>query len=205
MDVFAKFYDKRNNDYTSMTTTHDHKDSRNQPQNTMTPFTMQDLDDPINHSRKSTPPEESNKTVTTIVQQSHQTKRLNSSKLAGHDDQSCIQERGPGITIHLPTHLFDVHVHILFSQLLFKRLPSTLDANQSAEQLRERPAEWNQPLWVAAIVFLMAFDTVRTSRPTTSKSSTPPTSKTKNAASREERNWETRSARSCSTHAYNTS
>ena len=31
----------------------------------------------------------------------------NSTKLVRHDDQSYVQERGPGITIELPTHLFD--------------------------------------------------------------------------------------------------
>ena len=45
-DVFAEFYEEV---YTSTTRTHGHEGSRNQPQHTMTPVTMQQLDDAINH------------------------------------------------------------------------------------------------------------------------------------------------------------
>ena len=65
----------------------------------------------------------------------------------------------------------------LFSQFLVKRPQPTLDASQQVDQggLRQglpatdqlftfqqvrRRAEWHQPLWVAAIDFKKAFDTV---------------------------------------------
>ena len=63
--------------------------------------------------------QESQETLTTILQQSHQIKRRTSTDLAGHDDQSHIQERVPIISIQQPAHLFDPHLsHTLQPSLL---------------------------------------------------------------------------------------
>ena len=71
--------------------------------------------------------------------------------------------------------------YTLFSQLFLQRLQPTPNENQSAEhagfrpgysttdhvvtfqELRQRAIEWHQPLWVAAICFKEAFDTVERS------------------------------------------
>ena len=67
----------------------------------------------------------------------------------------------------------------LVSHLLFKRLQTTLDDRKSvdqagfrtgysttdhlfmSQQLRQRAAEWHQPLFVASIDFFEVFDTVQ--------------------------------------------
>ena len=153
----------------------------------MKPFTMQELNDAINQLNrgKARDTREVNaemikysrrlkQHVLRLYKKSHQTQRA-TTKLARHDDQSYIQERGPGITIELPTHLFDPHiVQNLESAPLqattkrarrrgqagFRPGHSATDHLFTFQQLRQRATEWHQPLWVAAIDFKKAVDTV---------------------------------------------
>ena len=104
--------------------------------------------------------------------QSHPPKRRTTTKLAGHNDQSQKQERGPVIAIQLPAHLFDLHLvqtpqpALLPTPRNLDQMPVSLLTMQASDQatprqehvhtfqqLRQIVAEWHMPLWVAAIDF----------------------------------------------------
>ena len=96
--VFAEFYEEL---YTSTTEIHDHEASRNQPQQTMTSFTMHELNDAINQLKKKGEAAYTRgvnavmvkhssrrvaKTCATTGKQSHQAKRGNTTDLATLDE-----------------------------------------------------------------------------------------------------------------------
>ena len=122
--LFAEFCEDL---YTSTTKKHEHErneDKYEQHQDTLKPVTMQELNDAHQptEKRKSGRHERSQrrddqilyqktqKAPTTTAQQSHQNPRATTTELERHDDQSYIQERGPGFTVKLQTHLFDPHL-----------------------------------------------------------------------------------------------
>ena len=175
--------------HTSTAKTHEHEDSRNQPQHTMTPFAMQELDIAINRIKGG-------KAADTTCQRSgdqalHQkckntcydhtpkspSQARNHHELAGHDDEKAIYKSGDGSSPSNHGPVWSISTfYTLFSQLLYKRLKKTmLDAIQSVDQAGFRTAhstadhlytfqklrQRQQPLGVAATGFNKAVDTVK--------------------------------------------
>ena len=109
-EVFAEIWEEL---YTSTTKTHEHEHEvkYEQHQDTMEPFTMEELNDAVNQlNRAKLQTREESMLRTTSAQQSHQPLRATTTKLTRHDDHDSTQEREPIITID-PS----VRSHILYS------------------------------------------------------------------------------------------
>ena len=125
---------------TTKTHEHEHEDNYGPLQHTMTPCTMQELHNAINQLKRGKAADtrvlnaemikHSNRRVKQhLPQQSHQTKRRRATRLAGYHDQLRYKSEDP------PS---PSNVYMLLSQLFFKRLQPTPDANQSVDQARFR-------------------------------------------------------------------
>ena len=181
-DVFAEIYE----DLCTSTTKkheleHEHEDKYEKHQDTMKPSTMQELNDANlpTEKRKSGRHERSQRRDDQILYRNSQKHliRLFIKAIKPHKPTppNCrdttikviYKSGGPGLTIELPTHLFDHHFvqtlqptsqrtvddNLAADQAGFRAGYSTTDHRYTFQQLRQRATEWHQRLWVAAIDF----------------------------------------------------
>ena len=88
--------------------------------------------------------QESQETLTTTAQQSHQTKLGTTTNLAAHDDQSHLQ-----VTHHHHPTTDPSVLQPTLEAAGFTQGYSTTDHSFTPQQSRQRAAEWHHPLWAA--------------------------------------------------------